>query len=181
MLPTVPGQIATVLVALAVTESRPSQMRVGNERRVPPPATELIAPARKADPKAAPAVRGVKWGTELPEYKMGSAAGPGRPQNRWPALRLHVRDAAVPAGVVQDRVGLGDAGGDHAADEDVVIAGGETLVSGALDVGDCAGEQRNAGLAGLPREGVEAVLALAREAVGQVSLVGGEDVDAERG
>ena len=52
MLPTVPGQIATVLVALAVTESRPSQISVGNETRVPPPATELIAPARKAAAKA---------------------------------------------------------------------------------------------------------------------------------
>ena len=52
MLPTVPGQMATVLVALAVTEFKPSQTRVGKETRVPPPATELIAPARKADPNA---------------------------------------------------------------------------------------------------------------------------------
>src|SRR5271157_1549786 len=51
-LPTVPGQIATVLVALAVTEFRPSQISAGNETSVPPPATELIAPARKAAPKA---------------------------------------------------------------------------------------------------------------------------------
>ena len=40
------------LVALAVTESSPSQMSVGNETRVPPPAIELMAPARKAAPNA---------------------------------------------------------------------------------------------------------------------------------
>jgi hypothetical protein len=37
--------MATVLVALAVTESSPSQMSVGNETSVPPPAMELMAPA----------------------------------------------------------------------------------------------------------------------------------------
>ena len=63
MLPTVPGQIATVLVAFAVTELRPSQMSVGNERRVPPPATELMAPARKAEPNATDAVRTLKFAT----------------------------------------------------------------------------------------------------------------------
>ena len=41
--PSDPGQIATVLVAFAVTEFRPSQTRVGNEIRVPPPATAFIA------------------------------------------------------------------------------------------------------------------------------------------
>ena len=63
MLPTVPGQIATVLVAFAVTEFSPSQMRVGNEMRVPPPATELIAPAANAAPNAAAPVRTVKLAT----------------------------------------------------------------------------------------------------------------------
>ena len=52
MLPTVPGQIATVLVALAVTEFSPSQISAGKEISVPPPATELMAPARNAAPKA---------------------------------------------------------------------------------------------------------------------------------
>src|ERR1700731_4083576 len=52
MLPTSPGQIATVLVALAVTEDRPSQISVGKVTSVPPPATELIAPARNAAPNA---------------------------------------------------------------------------------------------------------------------------------
>ena len=51
-LPTVPGQIATVLVAFAVTEFKPSQINAGNDTRVPPPATELIAPARNADRNA---------------------------------------------------------------------------------------------------------------------------------
>src|SRR5271170_5667652 len=48
MLLTDAGQIATVLVALAVTEGRPSQISVGKETNVPPPAMELIAPATKA-------------------------------------------------------------------------------------------------------------------------------------
>src|SRR6202790_4063251 len=47
--------MATVLVALAVTELSPSQMSVGNVMSVPPPATELITPARKAAPNAAAA------------------------------------------------------------------------------------------------------------------------------
>jgi len=52
MLLTVAGQMATVLVALAVTEGKPIQIRAGKETSVPPPATELIVPARKAEPKA---------------------------------------------------------------------------------------------------------------------------------
>jgi len=46
-----PGQMATVLVALAVTDPRPAN-EGGKETSVPPPATELMAPARKAAPKA---------------------------------------------------------------------------------------------------------------------------------
>jgi hypothetical protein len=52
VLPTVPGQIATVLVAFAVTEFSPSQIKAGNDISVPPPAIELIAPARNAAPNA---------------------------------------------------------------------------------------------------------------------------------
>ena len=52
MVPTVPGQMATVLVALALMEGRPSQMSVGKVNNVPPAATELIAPATKAAPNA---------------------------------------------------------------------------------------------------------------------------------
>src|ERR1041385_8494476 len=48
MLPSEPGQIATVLVALAVIDGNPSQTSAGKEISVPPPATELIPPARNA-------------------------------------------------------------------------------------------------------------------------------------
>ena len=48
MLPSEPGQMATVLVAFALMDGNPSQTSAGNEISVPPPATELIAPARKA-------------------------------------------------------------------------------------------------------------------------------------
>ena len=60
MVPTVPGQMATVLVALALMEGNPSQMRVGKVSSVPPPATELMAPATKADPNAASACQGLR-------------------------------------------------------------------------------------------------------------------------
>ena len=52
MVPTVPGQMATVLVAFALMEGSPSQINVGNVSSVPPPATELMAPATKAAPNA---------------------------------------------------------------------------------------------------------------------------------
>src|SRR5581483_1981426 len=58
MLPMPPGQSAPVLVALAVTEGRPSQPPVVNVSRVPPPATEFMAPATKAEAKAAVACQG---------------------------------------------------------------------------------------------------------------------------
>jgi hypothetical protein len=61
MLPTDPGQMATVLVAFADTEFSPSQINVGNVTSVPPPATELIAPAAKAEVKAeAPCKRSMR-------------------------------------------------------------------------------------------------------------------------
>jgi hypothetical protein len=40
--------MATVLVALAVMDGSPSHTSVGKEISVPPPATELIPPERKA-------------------------------------------------------------------------------------------------------------------------------------
>src|SRR5687768_5099427 len=46
--PKSPGQSATVLVALAILGSRPSQIKTGKVISVPPPAIELIAPAAKA-------------------------------------------------------------------------------------------------------------------------------------
>ena len=42
----------TVLVAFAVTGDSPSQMSEGNVTSVPPPAIELMPPARNADPAA---------------------------------------------------------------------------------------------------------------------------------
>ena len=53
MVPTVPGQMATVLVAFALMDGSPNQISVGNVSSVPPPATELMAPATKAEPNAA--------------------------------------------------------------------------------------------------------------------------------
>src|SRR5579872_1035335 len=44
--------MATVLVAFACTEFRPSQIKAGKDTSVPPPATELMVPARKAARKA---------------------------------------------------------------------------------------------------------------------------------
>jgi hypothetical protein len=46
-------QIPTVLVALAVIEGKPIQSSTGNDTSVPPPATELMAPAINAALKAA--------------------------------------------------------------------------------------------------------------------------------
>src|SRR5882757_8334130 len=43
----VPGTRATVLEALAITAGIPANTREGNVRKLPPPATALIAPAAK--------------------------------------------------------------------------------------------------------------------------------------
>jgi glc operon protein GlcG len=59
MVPTVPGHMATVLVALALMEGSPSQIKVGKVSSVPPPATELMAPATKAAAKATSECQGV--------------------------------------------------------------------------------------------------------------------------
>lgn len=58
MVPTVPGQMATVLVALALMDGRPIQISVGKVTKVPPPATELMVPATNAAPNAASACQG---------------------------------------------------------------------------------------------------------------------------
>src|SRR5271165_3444493 len=93
-LPTVPGQMATVLVALAVTESRPSQISVGKETSVPPPATELIAPARKADKNAsAPrhmSMVGIELvGIELAWINLAGYRGLAEPRSSTPPLPPH--------------------------------------------------------------------------------------------
>src|SRR5581483_6179813 len=68
-LPTVPGQMATVLVALAVTEFSPSQMSAGNEINVPPPATEFTAPARNAATNDTAACGKVMDAIKWPAYR----------------------------------------------------------------------------------------------------------------
>ena len=48
MAPSDPGQMATVLVAFAIVDGSPTHTSAGNDTSVPPPATELIAPATNA-------------------------------------------------------------------------------------------------------------------------------------
>src|SRR5271168_2148920 len=48
MLATVPGQTAAVFVAFAGIGGIPTNSSAGKERKLPPPATELITPAKKA-------------------------------------------------------------------------------------------------------------------------------------
>jgi len=70
-----PAWAGAVLVALAVMEFIPSQIRVGKETSVPPPATELIAPATKADANAAAAVKTVNGVTN---FQLTRSAGSAR-------------------------------------------------------------------------------------------------------
>lgn len=51
--------MATVLVAFATIDGKPSHIKVGKEIKVPPPATELIAPAINAAPAAVAICKGV--------------------------------------------------------------------------------------------------------------------------
>jgi hypothetical protein len=51
-LATDPGTRATVLEALAMTAGTPPNTREGKVRKLPPPAIELITPAKKAAPKS---------------------------------------------------------------------------------------------------------------------------------
>src|SRR5262245_6787640 len=59
-----PGVRATALVALATTEGRPTARATGKETMLPPPATELMAPATAAAPARAAASAGVKGAPE---------------------------------------------------------------------------------------------------------------------
>ena len=56
-LATEPGQTATVLVALAGMGGTPVKMSAGKEKKLPPPATEFMAPASTAAVK-----RRIAWG-----------------------------------------------------------------------------------------------------------------------
>jgi hypothetical protein len=86
-----------VLVAFAVTDGRPSQISVGNETRVPPPATELMAPATKAEPNATaacgksnpPAYNGFmalgELTKQLAQHAIGSLAEPDKAEKATPS------------------------------------------------------------------------------------------------
>ena len=65
MPPKDPVQMAVVLVALAVTEDMPSQIRTGKLMSVPPPATELMAAAANAARKAMDSCRMSGLGTHV--------------------------------------------------------------------------------------------------------------------
>ena len=95
-LPTVPGQMATVLVALAATEPSPSQISVGKETSVPPPATELMAPARKAAAKAA-ADGESPMGSPTCRISRGAGAAPG--ERAADPLPIRPRKPAVQRGI----------------------------------------------------------------------------------
>jgi hypothetical protein len=50
----IPGQTATVLVALAFTGGMPVNSKEGKVMKLPPPAIELAAPATNAAPNSSP-------------------------------------------------------------------------------------------------------------------------------
>src|SRR5215208_4059126 len=85
----------------------------------------------------------------------------------------------VAAGEVEQRVAIRHFGADHATDEDIVVARDETVVDAALDMGDGAGQQGHPGLAGFPDRAVKTVVALAREALGNVALRRRQHVDSK--
>ena len=92
-LPVVPRVRAKVLVALAATAPQPLARRTGKVRTVPPPATALMAPAARAEPKRARTSQGVM---------RGAAEGFGRsweqPENDKLALGRGERRGAKPGG-----------------------------------------------------------------------------------
>jgi len=73
-----PGQIATVLVAFAITGFLPIHRRAGKEISVPPPAMELIVPARVAARKMTSVLRRLQF---IPSAGEGSPVQP-RPMCR---------------------------------------------------------------------------------------------------
>ena len=70
-----PGVIATALVAFAITAGMPDAIAAGNESSVPPPATELIAPAATDEPtRKASRARFMTRRYYLPLCQVGSDA-----------------------------------------------------------------------------------------------------------
>ena len=92
MLATCPGQSATVLVALAFTGGMPMKSSEGNETKLPPPATELMAPARKAAGKKTKTL-------ELTLTVTGTADGEWRAELKQGSSYL-ARDLSVAAAAV---------------------------------------------------------------------------------
>ena len=87
--------------------------------------------------------------------------------------------ATVAAGKMDQWFAVGHTGLDHQAHEDIVVARGKTLMHGALDGGERAGNHGHAGDAAVPGEAIEAVKSLARKAVGQGLLLLTQDIDSE--
>ncbi len=93
-------------------------------------------------------------------------------------LRLSVQEAA--ARMDERALGFVDHDAQGAADQDFVIAAVMGGVQVAFDRGDRAGQQRMAADPGLDGGQGEAVVGAALgEAISQVALVAGQDVDAE--
>src|SRR5271166_3563544 len=86
MLATCPGHNATVLVAFALTGGMPIKSNAGNETKLPPPATELMAPARSAAKKRIVAL----------EKFMRAHSDGNRQGDSWPQPRRHI-DMRLPA------------------------------------------------------------------------------------
>ena len=86
---------------------------------------------------------------------------------------------AVPTPVVHQRHSLGGLDCNDLADEDRVIAARELLADAALERGDRAVDQRDAGRAAMRRDAAELVFRPRREAVRDIRLHTVEDADAE--
>jgi len=78
---------------------------------------------------------------------------------------------------MDQRVALMAARGNYFADQDIVIAGGDKLVGSALQFSQRARQQRNTVFAAMPFQAVEPVLILAREALGNLALIGVQNTE----
>ena len=74
---------------------------------------------------------------------------------------------------------FGDMSAEHAADQDVVIAGGDAAVDGALDGGQRAIDQGYMEFTAVPGDAGEAVLAAAGEALGNRPLIFPQNAEAK--
>jgi hypothetical protein len=74
---------------------------------------------------------------------------------------------------MHQRIALVDSYAQHFPEQDIVIAGGDRAAQGAFDFGQNSFEQRCAVLSPAPLHAIEAVMALAREARGDLPLIFG--------